>query len=78
MHLVVCLTLIFHSNHQKPQNLGYEPYFQRWLKQRCGDGRVVDEDYRLEAEHLEKLFQSYVPASMDYILKVCLLLVVYL
>jgi dynein heavy chain len=52
-----------------PQNVGYAPFFERWLKQRCGDGRVVDDALKPEAEHLEQLFRGYVPVCMDFILK---------
>ena len=52
-----------------PKNLGYRPFYERWVKQRCGNGRQVDEAYAAEAQRLLELFDLYVPASIDLILK---------
>lgn len=42
-----------------PKNLGYEPYWQRWVKNRT---------HIPEQEFLEKLFEQYVPNAIDYII----------
>lgn len=42
-----------------PKNLGYMPYWQRWLKSRT--------DLQ-EREFIDTLFEKYVPPMMDYII----------
>lgn len=42
-----------------PKNLGYEPYWERWLRTRT---------HPPEQEFLQKLFEQYVPQTIDYII----------
>ncbi len=50
-----------------PKNLGYRPFFERWLRKRCGDGVEVRGDRDEEAEQLQSLFDQYVPPCVDYV-----------
>jgi len=43
-----------------PKNLGYHPFYKRWLKTNCG------EDEKLST-FLYALFEKYVPALVDYV-----------
>jgi len=52
-----------------PKNLGYRPFYERWVKQRCGDGRVVDNANTDEATRLIELYDCYVSQSIELILK---------
>ncbi len=46
------------------ENLGFQPYFVRWVKQRCtSKGRSV------EAAHFNDLFDKYVPRLVAYVLE---------
>lgn len=49
------------------KNLGYRPLFERWLRQRCGDGVVIDPGREEEANHLESFFDQYVPKCIDFV-----------
>lgn len=51
-----------------PKNLGYAPYYQRWVRLRCGDGVNVAEDRQMEADVLMSLFEKYVCPCVDYVL----------
>lgn len=51
-----------------PQNLGYRPYYERWVRSRCGDSVVIEEERQPEADMLINLFDNYVPKSIDLIL----------
>ncbi|OQR86956.1 flagellar inner arm dynein 1 heavy chain alpha [Achlya hypogyna] len=42
-----------------PKNLGYRPFYERWLKKRTGDDKGA----------LLELFDQYVPKCVDYILE---------
>lgn len=42
-----------------PKNLGYQPYWRKWLRQRHPD----------EVETLEQLFGQFFPATIDYVLE---------
>ena len=41
-----------------PKNLGYEPYWQKWVSERSNV---------IEQEELYKLFKKFVPSSIDLI-----------
>jgi dynein heavy chain len=46
-----------------PKNLGYKPYYSRWVRQRCTKARPTEKDL------LEELFRKYGPALVDYVLE---------
>ena len=52
-----------------PKNLGFQPYFERWVKVRCGDGVVVTAGNEDEAALLTDMFDRYVPACIAFVLK---------
>ena len=52
-----------------PKNLGYRPFFERWVKQRCGSGKEVDPQFEDEAKKLLEMYDSYVQQAIDMILK---------
>ena len=45
----------------------YRPFFERWLRKRCGDGVDIPGDRDEEAEQLQSLFDQYVPPCIDYV-----------
>jgi dynein heavy chain len=47
-----------------PKNLGYRPYYVRWVKQ-----RAVNKSRNTEAGHLFDLFEKYVPKLINYVLE---------
>ncbi|CAM9109021.1 unnamed protein product [Choristocarpus tenellus] len=51
-----------------PKNLGYAPYYERWVRLRCGDGVTISEDRRAYADLLLLLFEKYVGPCVDYVL----------
>lgn len=51
-----------------PQNLGYRPFYERWVRSRFGDSVVIPEEQQADAEQLFNLFDKYVPKSIDMIL----------
>jgi len=48
-----------------PKNLGYEPYFRKWMKDNWIDRK--DSSYDVLIETLNDLFTKYVVASMNLI-----------
>jgi len=50
-----------------PKNLGYRPFYERWVRKRCGNGREIAPDKEEEAGHLEALFDQYVTKCIDYV-----------
>ncbi|KAH8057484.1 dynein light chain binding protein [Aureococcus anophagefferens] len=50
-----------------PKNLGYRPFYERWVRKRCGNGRDIAPDKEEEAGHLEALFDQYVTKCIDYV-----------
>lgn len=42
-----------------PKNLGYDPYWQRWVNQRT---------HPPEQEQFQKLYEQYVPSTIDYVI----------
>ena len=51
-----------------PKNLEYAPYYQRWVRLRCGDGVDIAEDRQIEADALMSFFEKYVCPCVDYVL----------
>ncbi|CAM9103575.1 unnamed protein product [Discosporangium mesarthrocarpum] len=51
-----------------PKNLGYAPYYERWVRLRLGDGVSVGEDKQADADLLMSLFKKYVKHCVDYVL----------
>lgn len=51
-----------------PKSLGYLPFYERWVRLRCGDGRQILEDRQSEADLLFALFTKYVKQAIDYVL----------
>lgn len=51
-----------------PKNLGYTPYYERWVRTRCGNSVVIEPEKQAEADQLMKLFHKYCPQSIDLIL----------
>jgi len=47
-----------------PKNLGYRPFFVRWVRQRC-----VNKGRNTEAGHLMDLLDKYVPKLVAYVLE---------
>mmetsp|Transcript_53278 Transcript_53278/g.159518 ORF Transcript_53278/g.159518 Transcript_53278/m.159518 type:complete len:3881 (-) Transcript_53278:473-12115(-) len=52
-----------------PKDLGFTPYYERWLKQRFGTDFVVAAENQSFVAFLMRLFDKYVPPSIDYVLK---------
>jgi dynein heavy chain len=46
-----------------PQNLGYRPYYEKWLKERCG-GKMSE----AETEGLDELYRQYVKQLIEFVL----------
>ena len=51
-----------------PKNLGYTPFYERWVRLRCGDGVTVTEELQAYAELLMSLYKKYVKRCVDYVL----------
>lgn len=51
-----------------PKNLGYKPFYERWVRLRCGDGVNVAEDRQTDADLLMALYKKYVKKCVDYVL----------
>lgn len=51
-----------------PKNLGYMPFYERWVRLRCGDGVHVSDDRQADGELLMSLFKKYVKRCVDYVL----------
>ena len=52
-----------------PKNLGFRPFYERWVKVRCGDGVTVAPDHEDEAKLLTELFDRFVPACVAFVQK---------
>lgn len=52
-----------------PKNLGYAPYYEKWVRTRCGDTLSISPEHEIEADHLGEMFEKYVTKSIDYVLK---------
>jgi dynein heavy chain len=51
-----------------PQNLGYRPFYERWVRTRLGNSVEVSEEKQPAAEFLLSLFDRYIPRCIDLIL----------
>lgn len=51
-----------------PKNLGYLPYYERWVRTKCGNSVIIEEEKQGRADMLISLFERYVPKSIDMIL----------
>ena len=51
-----------------PKDLGYRPYYERWVRLTCGDGVEVETEKFDFSLLLQQLFDKYVPPCIDYIL----------
>ena len=51
-----------------PKNLGYRPFYERWIRQRFGNGVEIEEEKEAQAELFSQLYEKYVPVSIDMIL----------
>eukprot|EP01033_Poteriospumella_lacustris_P008676 gene8676-6241_t len=51
-----------------PKNLGYFPYYERWVRTRYGNGVVIPEEKQPAADVMIALYEKYVPKSIDLIL----------
>jgi dynein heavy chain len=52
-----------------PKNLGYFPYYERWVRTRYGNSVVISEDNVVLADQMMALYDKYVSKSIDMILK---------
>lgn len=50
-----------------PQNLGFRPYYERWLRFR-GESNSNEEERQTEADVLINMFEKYVPKLIDMVL----------
>ena len=51
-----------------PKNLGYRPFYERWIRTRCGNSVIIEPEKQHEADVLMNLYTKYVPKSIDMIL----------
>lgn len=51
-----------------PKNLGYRPFFERWLRLRFGNGVSIEDSKLGASDFFMMLFEKYVPKSIDMIL----------
>ena len=51
-----------------PKNLGYRPFYERWVRTRLGNSVEVPEENQQAADLLLTLFDRYVPKLIDMIL----------
>jgi dynein heavy chain len=51
-----------------PKNLGYKPYYERWVRGRCGDFQKIEPAREGEAKALLDLYDKYVKKCIDYVL----------
>ena len=51
-----------------PKNLGYRPYYERWIRTRFGNTVQIDPTKQETAEYFMALFEKYVPPCVDMIL----------
>jgi dynein heavy chain len=51
-----------------PQNLGYRPYYERWVRSRFGNSVDIEEEKQGSADFMLTLFDRYVPRAIDLIL----------
>ena len=51
-----------------PQNLGYRPFYERWVRTRFGNSVIIEEEKQPLADMFTNLYEKYVPKSIDMIL----------
>jgi dynein heavy chain len=51
-----------------PKNLGYHPFYERWIRTRLGNSVTIEDEKQVQAELLTALFERYVPRTIDLIL----------
>ena len=51
-----------------PKNLGYKPYYERWVRTRFGNSVTIEDENQGAAEQMMQLYEKYVPKSIDMIL----------
>ena len=51
-----------------PKNLGYRPFYERWVRTRLGNSVEVPEENQAAADFLLTLYDKYVPKTIDMIL----------
>lgn len=51
-----------------PKNLGYLPYYERWVRTRCGNSVTILEEKQTSADLLMSLYEKYVPKCVEMIL----------
>jgi dynein heavy chain, axonemal len=51
-----------------PKNLGYRPYYERWIKTRFGNSVEIETSKRDNADYFLALFDKYLPACIDMVL----------
>eukprot|EP01037_Dinobryon_pediforme_P032730 gene32730-37821_t len=51
-----------------PKNLGYLPYYERWVRTRFGNSVTIPDDKQALADQMIALYEKYVPKSIDMIL----------
>ena len=51
-----------------PKNLGYRPYYERWVRTRYGNSVVVEESKLAQADLMTALYDKYVPKTVEMIL----------
>jgi len=51
-----------------PKNLGYTPFYERWVRTRFGNSVVIEEEKEAAAQVFMNLYDKYVPKCIDMIL----------
>jgi dynein heavy chain len=51
-----------------PKNLGYFPYYERWVRTRFGNSVTIPEDKQTAADFMFTMYEKYVPKCIDMIL----------
>ena len=51
-----------------PKNLGYLPYYERWVRTRFGNSVTIPDEKQPLADQMIALYEKYVPKSIDMIL----------
>eukprot|EP01040_Poterioochromonas_malhamensis_P005875 gene5875-6317_t len=51
-----------------PKNLGYFPYYERWVRLRYGNGVTIIEEKQSAADFMLSLYDKYVPKCIEMIL----------
>jgi dynein heavy chain len=51
-----------------PKNLGYSPFYERWVRTRYGNSVVIPDENQAAADLMMNLYEKYVPKSVEMIL----------